>query len=347
VAAAAPLEAVVSRALPAAISGHLRGVTGRLALLALAWCGAAPASAALRVLVVSGIGGEPQYEERFAKWSEQVALAATTATGDPARVQRLAGREATREQLTEALRKAAQELQAGDQFVLVLLGHGTFDGNEYRLNLAGADPTGSEIGALLDRIPQGVAQLVVNATSTSGAIADTWAKPQRVVITATKTGRERNATRFGGYWAEALASEAADRDKDGSITAQEAYDFAVRKVEDSFKSDAAMQAEHARLTGKDLARFVVARRGATALFANDPQLVALRTEQEQVERRIGEVRTRKAGLAEDAYYQQLEPVLVELARLGARIDARLEALGAGTNGPAAGARPRGGSNAPR
>jgi hypothetical protein len=75
--------------------------------------------------------------------------------------------------------------------------------------------------------------------------------------------------------------------------------------------------------------------------------VALRTEQEQVERRIGEVRTRKAGLAEDAYYQQLEPVLVELARLGARIDARLEALGAGTNGPAAGGRPRGGSNAPR
>lgn len=316
------------------------------ALLALALSAAvAPASAAMRVLVVTGIGGEAQYEERFAKWSEQVALAATTAAGDAARVQRLAGRDATREKLAEALRSAAQQLTAGDQFVLVLLGHGSFDGNEYRLNLPGPDPTGTEIAAMLERIPRGVAQLVVNATSTSGAVAETWAKPDRVVITATKTGRERNATRFGGYWAEALSSEAADRDKDGSVNAQEAYDFAVRKVEDSFKSDAAMQAEHARLAGKDLARFVLARRGAAALFANDAQLVALRAEQEQVERRIGEARERKASLAEDAYYQQLEPVLLELARLGARIDARLEALGAGRQD--AGAPPRGGNNAPR
>lgn len=319
--------------------------TVRAALLAAALAGASTAGAATRVLVVTGLGGEAQYEERFTKWGEQVALGAATATGDPARVQRLAGREATRERLTEALRGAAEQLRAGDQFVLVLIGHGSFDGNEYRFNLPGPDPTGSELAALLDRIPQGVTQLVVNATSSSGAVAESWARPHRVVITATRSGRERNATRFGGYWAEALASEAADFDKDGNISAQEAYDFAVRKVEDSFKSDAAMQAEHARLSGKDLGRFVLARRGAAALFANDAQLAALRTEQEQVERRLGEVRERKASLDEDAYYQQLEPVLLDLARLGARIDARLEALGAG--GQDAGAAPRGGSNAPR
>ena len=58
----------------------------RLALLTLGLFGMDTVSAAMRALVVSGIGGEPQYEERFAKWAEQVTLAATTATGDPARV---------------------------------------------------------------------------------------------------------------------------------------------------------------------------------------------------------------------------------------------------------------------
>ncbi len=230
------------------------------------------------------------------------------------------------------MREAAQALRSGDQFVLVLLGHGSFDGNEYRLNIAGPDLTGAEIGALLDRLPQGVAQLVVNATSTSGATADSWARPQRVIIAATRTGRERNATRFGGYWAQALTSEEADVDKDGNVTAQEAYDFAVRKVDESFKSDAAVVTEHARISGTEPARFVLARRGAAALFASDAQLVAMREEQNGIEQRIGEIKAQKAALAEDAYYDRLEPALVELARLGARIDARLATLGAARGG---------------
>lgn len=317
-AAATALEAAVNFARLAACM---------TALLLPAWAGAA-----MRVLVVSGIGGEAAYDERFAQWSEQVAQASATATSDPALVQRLTGNDATSARIEAALREAAQALRAGDQFVLVLLGHGSFDGSEYRLNITGPDLTGAQIGALLDRIPQGVAQLVVNATSTSGATADSWAKPQRVVIAATRTGRERNATRFGGYWAQALTSEEADVDKDGNVTAQEAYDFAVRKVNESFKSDAAVVTEHARISGTEPARFVLARRGAAALFASDAQLVAMREEQNGIEQRIGEIKGQKATLAEDAYYERLEPVLVELARLGARIDARLATLGAARGG---------------
>jgi hypothetical protein len=179
-----------------------------------------------------------------------------------------------------------------------------------------------------------VPQLVVNATSTSGAIAERWAKPHRVVITATRSGGERNATRFGGFWAESLISEEADRDKDGSITAQEAYDYTTRKVADSFKSDAAILTERAKLTGKEPARFVVGRYGSAALFANDAQLLAMRGEQGQVELKLGELRARKAELPEDDYYNQLEPVLVELARIGERIDARLTALGMDMGGSA-------------
>ncbi|HTQ37033.1 MAG TPA: hypothetical protein VMH77_08355 [Steroidobacteraceae bacterium] len=299
---------------------------------ALALCMALPAAAATQVLVVAGLGGEPQYEEHFAKWSEQVAHASLTITGDAARVQRLAGNDARRENIQAALRAAAQGLHAGDHFVLVLIGHGSFDGTEYRFNIPGDDITGTEIRALLDRFPEGVTQLLVDATSTSGAVADKWAGPHRIVITATRTGGERNATRFAGYWAEALGSSEADRDKDGNVTAQEAFDYATRKVTESFKEDASIATEHARIGGEDAGRFVVARLGAAALYASDAQLAALRTEQDGIEQRLDQLRAQKAALSADDYYNKLEPVLVDMAHLGQRIDARLAQLGVKTGG---------------
>jgi hypothetical protein len=321
-------------ALETAVIRVLRAWVFNLAAIAAFASYVVPASAATHVMVISGLGGEPQFDERFAQWSEKVALASVTATGDKERVYRLAGNAATADAITQRLRQLAAALQGGDQFVLVLLGHGSFDGKEYRFNIPGPDMTGTQLAELLNRLPDAVPQLVVNATSTSGALVDHWARPNRVVITATRNGGERNATRFGGHWANALSSDEADRDKDGALTAQEAYDFAVRKVEDAFKTDAAVATEHAKLVGAEPSRFVVARLGAAALFASDAQLLALRKEQGDIEGRLAQLRPLKAQLSQDAYFDRLEPVLVELARLGVRVDARLVVLGVKVEGVA-------------
>lgn len=299
----------------------------RAPLLALSLAALVPAGAlaATQVVIVAGAGGEQQYVERFEKWSQTVAQASATATGDAARVRRLTGNGARREQIQAALQEAARTLGAGDQFVLVLIGHGSYDGSEYRFMIPGNDLTGTELGELLDRIP--AQQLVVNTTSTSGALAEKWSTQRRVVITATRSGGERNATRFAGFWAEALTSEAADLDKDNAVSAQEAYDYAVRKVADSYKSDTSILTERARIMGPEPSRFVVARLGRGALFASDTQLVALRAEQDVISARIAEIKARKGELQEDAYYAQLEPALLEMARVGQRIDNRFRALG--------------------
>ena len=317
--AAPPLEKAVSRR---------RVMCLAAATLALGMASAAVA--ATRVLVIAGIGGEPQYDERFESWSEQVAQASATATGDAAQVQRLSGRAARRESIRAALQQAATELGAGDQFVLVLLGHGTFDGTEYRFNIEGPDITGSELGDLLDRIP--AQQLLVNATSSSGALADKLVNARRVVITATRSGGERNATRFGGFWAEALTSEAADVDKDGNVTAREAYDYALRRVTDAFRADNAILTERSRIEGREPSRFVVSRLGPAALFASDRQLATLREEQDRIAERLAQIKELKPDLPEDEYYARIEPVLVELARVGVNIDARFAALGVNVEG---------------
>jgi len=307
----------------------------RLLLAAALLACASVAPAATQVLVVAGLGGEAQYDERFVQWSEEVAKASITATGSEQNVVRLSGEAARREAIQQRLAAMTKALGDGDEFVLVLIGHGSFDGNEYRLNIPGPDITGAELLALLDRIPNTVPQLIVNTTSTSGAIVEKWSRPNRVVVAATRSGGERNATRFAGYWAEALTSDAADRDKDGTITAKEAYDFATRKVEDGFKSDAAIVTEHARLTGKDPQRFVVARLGAAALFANDAELITLRRQQSGFERQLAQLKPLKSELPRDEYYNRIEPVLLELARLGQKVDARLTALGAPPGGGSA------------
>jgi hypothetical protein len=286
---------------------------------------ASPVHAELRVLVVSGLGGEPEYERRFQQQAEAIAQAAARAGAAKDNVVVLSGERARREAVERELDALARKAQKDDQVAIVLIGHGAYDGEEYRFNLPGPDMTGREIGALLDRLPANQ-QLVVNATSASGAVIESWKRPKRIVITATKSGNERNATRFAQFWIEALSSAEADRDKNETVTAAEAYEFASRKVADTFKSDAALATEHSRMEGGNANTFLVARLGNAAILPNDPALAALLAEQTGIEQQIEQVKGRKETLEREQYYDELEKVLISLAKLDRRIDERKAAL---------------------
>lgn len=313
------MEEAVTRALACTL-------VGCLALVA-----AGTARADLRVLVVSGLGGEAEYERRFAEQAARIGEAAARAAGGSDKVVVLSGEAARREAVERELRLLAERSKPDDQVAVVFIGHGSFDGEEYRLNLPGPDLTGSELAALLDRLPAR-AQLVVNTTSSSGAVAERWRRDNRIVVTATRSGSERNATRFAQFWAEALSSPEADRDKNQVVTAAEAFEFASRRVADAFKADAALATEHARLEGKNAERFLVARLGEALDLPADPELAALLGEQAEVERQLDELRSRKDTLERDRYYDELEKVLVRLAKIDRRIDRRRDALDRNSGG---------------
>jgi hypothetical protein len=300
----------------------------RAVLAALLLTACLPAHAGVHVVVVSGLGGDAQYAARFASQAAAVAQASVSVTGDAQRVHQLSGEAATSAAVEQRLNALAGVLHSGDQLIVVLIGHASFDGTDYRYNLPGPDLTGVRLAKLLDGFAPGVSQLVVVATSASGALTKPLQHSGRVVITATKSGAERNATRYGAQWVRALTTDEADRDKDSTVTAQEAHDYAERQVADSFKTDAALATEHAVLQGEGAARFAVALLGAKALYAADSQLQTLRGEQQQVESRLDAARSRKTGMSDDAWYATLEPLLVEIAKLDQRIDAREAQLAA-------------------
>jgi hypothetical protein len=296
---------------------------------ACAWLFAAlslPASAATYTVVVAGLGGEPAYEQKFREHAAAVTSAAEKAAGSTANVISLSGDSARADAVRREFKALAARMNASDTAVVVLIGHGSFDGNDYRFNLPGPDLTDTDLARLFDGLPA-QDQLVINASSASGAVIERWKKPRRVVITATKSGGERMATRFAQYWARAVASDAADTNKDQVVTAAEAYQYAAREVEAAYKADASMATEHARLEG-DAGRFTVARLGTAALMPENPEVAALLSQRGAIERDLNRVKEQKTALPENAYYDELEQVLVRLALLQRQIDSKQAGGGA-------------------
>jgi hypothetical protein len=286
-----------------------------LPLVALA-LQATPARAELYYLIVGGIGGDPAYAGRFADDATAMAAAAERTLGGGERVKVLSGEAATREALRAALGELAQSTVASDRLAVFLVGHGSYDGHEYKLNLPGEDITGTELALLLGVVPAS-SQLVVNATSASGSVLESWSGDGRAVITATRSGAERNATRFAQHWAAALSAESADLNRNGSISAQEAFDYAARLVADSYEAEGTLATEHPELRGDAAGAFEVSR--LAPRVAATPEAVVLNERLAELEEEIAALRLRREELGED-YLPQLQSLLVELAEVQEQID---------------------------
>ncbi|HOL73945.1 MAG TPA: hypothetical protein PKW45_21050, partial [Bryobacteraceae bacterium] len=230
---------------------------------AVLWLAALPASAATYYVTVAGLGGEPEYEQRFAAWAQEIDKYVKAGA---ARVVTLHGPDATRDRVRAALEAVARDAGPQDAFVLMLIGHGTYDNVEYKFNLPGPDISGGELATLLDRIR--ARQLIVNMTSASGACLELWSKPNRVVITATKSGTEKNATLFARFWVEALREPAADTDKNETVSAAEAFRYAEQKTAKFYESQKRLATEHARMEGDAASSFIVARFGQASAALN-------------------------------------------------------------------------------
>ncbi len=277
----------------------------------------ATAHAELNVLIVEGLGGEAKYQQQFDKDVKAIRTASATLTGAE-QIQVLTGEGATRANITAVLKQLAAKLTREDRLILYLVGHGSDDGVEYKFNIPGPDLSGTELLKLLDVIKSD-SQLVIATGSSSGALQETLKKDSRIVVTATRSGNERNATHFGGIFAEALGDAAADTDKNGRITAQEAFDFTARKVKDYFEAETKLATEHAQLTGARANVFAIAQLdSATPVPTASAGLLA---EREQLNSHLEELRLRKDSMSEEEYLQQLEPLMLQIAELDARIDA--------------------------
>ncbi|BDC51943.1 hypothetical protein F183_A42580 [Bryobacterales bacterium F-183] len=297
--------------------------------------GAAVASAAnTYYLAVAGLGGEPEYEQRFAGWASDIEKILKASQGVD--VQVLKGADATKAKMQAAAANIAKKAAAEDQVVFLLIGHGTYDGTEYKFNVTGPDVSGVELASMLDRIAA-KKQLLVNMTSASGGALASLQKPGRTVITATKAGTEKNATVFARYWVEAMRDVSSDTDKNEVISALEAFKFAESKTEGFYKTQNRLATEHPVLedTGKGTAvkdpspangqglaaaQFALLRLGAAQAVTRDPAKRELFAKKEQIEQQIDKLKYDKAAIPATEYRTRLSQLLLELAKVQEALD---------------------------
>jgi hypothetical protein len=272
------------------------------------------------ILVVTGVAGDEEHTKKFDKWAASFVDAAKKKDAVPeANITLLADRGATKSGIEKALADIAGRAKPNDGVFILLIGHGSFDGRVAMFNLMGPDLSAADCAKLLAKFTtQRV--VLVNTASSSGAFLPTVAAPGRVIVTATKTGGERNATDFPEYFVAAYGDEAADRDRNGHVSVAEAFEYAKTKVAEAFKQKGYMLTEHATLDdggGGQLAStmFLGTGRADAALKVDmtDPAARTLVEERDAIEQRIAALKLMKPSMDEAAYDAQMEKLLTDLA----------------------------------
>ncbi len=300
-----------------------------------------PARAQTHVLVVTGLGGEPKFSERFQRLGGELTAALRSRFGVAESNIAWLGEDSTRKASEPRYRgqstRAAVEREvaaikaranAGEQVALVFIGHGSGTQEESRISLPGPDLTALDIKRMVESFPEQRVALV-NLTSGSGDMLPILAAPGRVVITATKTSFERNESRFAEQFVAAFARDVADTDKDRRVSLLEAFTFAARETKRIYDDASKMQTEHAQLddngtkqgtaepTGR-AGQGLLARRfffDARAVAAGtDARVAALYLEKFDLEGPVDSLRALKPRMEVAAYETDLERALVALAR---------------------------------
>ena len=301
----------------------------------LLFVSAASAADQRTLVLVIGAAGEPEYAEQFSASADLWKRAATNGGFNISVIGESTNGENDRAELLGVLTN--EIVRPADELWLVFIGHGTFDGRAAKFNLRGPDISADELAAVLKPCRRPLA--VIQCASASGPFLNPLSAPGRVIITATRSGYEVNATRFGNYFARAVADPAADLDKDGQTSLLEAFLMASRQVDDFYKDAGRMATEHALLddngdglgTPADWFKGVRAVKKAAdgksvdGVRAQQMFLVRSATEQElsselrarrdELESQLSALRDRKNQMKEDDYYNQLEKILVEMAKL--------------------------------
>jgi hypothetical protein len=295
------------------------------------------------VLVVVGAEGSKEFAPLFRQWAQRWSNAA--ARGQ-AKCQIIGldepGKSSDRETWQEFMNSQAKS-PSSTPFWLVLIGHGTFDGKTAKFNLRGPDVSSAELAAWLGKIESPTA--VINCASSSGPFLAALSAPNRVVITAARSGSEYNFAHFGDFFSTAITDPAADLDKDEQTSLFEAFLAASAKLREFYAADGRLATEHALLddNGDRLGtpadwfqglRLIKEAKSAAApdgALARQFVLVSSSVEQQwpmplrerraALEKQLAELRRRKNKLPEAEYLSLLEPLLVELAQLSEQVAA--------------------------
>ena len=301
-----------------------------------------PADPSKFAVIISGIGGDETYSTRFAKWTADLRAALVERLGfAEERVTTLTEKpvdeelQCTADAVREVFGKLRNSVKADNQVFIFFIGHGSFNEKVPMFNLMGKDLSAADYAQLIKSLPARKV-VIVNMASASGEFIKPLSGAGRIVITATRSGQEQNATRFAEYFIAALGNPEADADKNGRVSVFEAFAYATKLTGEYYEKKGLLATEHALLDDNgDGVGHAKAEEGDGALAratyfdslplqqaGGDEELARLFTERLRLEGEIEQLKARKAKMNEDEYDSALEKLLIEFAKINQSIKAK-------------------------
>jgi hypothetical protein len=298
------------------------------------------------VIVVVGAAGSAEYGAQFVKWANLWEQACSKggekfiSIGLNGDLNNEVQNPDDRTTLQQTITDESQQTDAA--LWLVLIGHGTFDGRTAKFNLRGPDLTAKELAEWLKPVTRPL--VVINTSSSSAPFLSILSGPNRVIITATKSGYEQNYARFGEYLSGAIAEPQADLDKDGQTSLLEAFLTASHRVDEFYKATGRLVTEHALLddNGDGLGtradwfrgvRPVKTAEDSAALDgypahqlclvhsqAENKMPPELRAKRDRLELEVIKLRDSRDKFSEEEYFSRLEKMLYDMALIYEQAD---------------------------
>ena len=305
------------------------------------------------VVILAGAAIEEQYKNQIEGWAlrlhdvltedyryeaDQIVLLMDQADQADARISGSSQAESIR----DALQDLREVVNPGDQLFIFLLGHGTSDEEAAKFVIRGIDITARDVAAILETFSEQDIVLV-NAASASYPFCALLSGPGRVIVSATRSAAEKYDTMFAEFFIDALADHRGDRDKNRRVSIWEAFRFASQKVENWYADQNRIPTEHAVLDDNgdgifsddpesftddgmlaqiaylDLipGKFSDAENSTTA----DGTIIRnLTAQMRELERSVFLLRSRKAELPAESYQQEMEVLLIDLARISRKLN---------------------------
>jgi hypothetical protein len=302
---------------------------------------ASPALAGERyAIVVSGASGGEKYAAQQQKWRADLGTALKTTLAFPEANVLVFSEEnsdslkATAENMRRVFADLRRQLTAEDTLLLVLLGHGTFDGADAKFNLVGPDLTAVEWKELIGGLPARL--VVVNTTASSFPFLEELSQKGRVIITATDSAQQRFATVFPEYFIKAMTDLSSDFDKNGRMSIWEIFTAASAGVKLYYEQRGQLSTERplidddgdrvgrdAQAPGMDgtLARTVQLDADPGSVSA-DIAIAALERQRGALEAQLEDLKGRRSSMSDPEYQAELERILVQIARIAQQIRQR-------------------------
>ena len=326
------------------ISSVIPGLKAGAVCLLLVVASAAGAAAETRwAVIISGASGGEKYAEQMATWRADLRSALVDRYGFKAEHVKLLVDEAAKsgdrattanvKTLFSEIKKAGSK----DDFVLiVLLGHGTYDGDVAKFNLVGPDMTTKDWTDVLTGV-QGRVTLV-NTTEASFPFLEALSSKGRVVITATHSAAQKYATVFPEYFVKAIKEASSDLDKNGRTSIFEVFASASASVKQHFEQRGQLLTEHALIDdngdgkgrqatdeGPDGGLARIAFLDAEVVADNtNPELANLIKRRRALEQQAEEHKQLKGVMPDAEWNAQFEKLMLELAQVSAEIRKKSE-----------------------